>query len=309
MSPFATKSDPVVQKREIDRNSWAASFPDDIGNASRSTMFISRCIYIAFSHILASRRLLPQNVFKKRNIHRKLRVYVMNSSEILGARLVQKFRGVTDAIKQCYLRELTLVVSPTNEDVNDAIEMYTWRMRYDVDGEPQAELLQPDGTVMAALRFRGLQYLKKQTTELLLLLRILCRDTLSPLPAGASAVIRIAYTDRTPKGYQAPGFYRSPEDPVLRPVARQIELAALQTKYHGASVIVRSVFIDDEYILKMKLKERLRQCNPDDSLNDSFGGESDADDGSHRSANNDTIERISETALQQDDGSYRHAMW
>ncbi|VDM62671.1 unnamed protein product [Angiostrongylus costaricensis] len=105
-------------------------------------------------------------------------------------------------------------------------------MRYDVDGEPQAELNQPDGTVMAALRFRGVQHLKRQTKELLLLLRTLCRDMPTPLPVGASAAIRITYTDRTPKGYQAPGFYRSPEDPVLRPDARLIKVSTLETKYH-----------------------------------------------------------------------------
>ncbi|VDM53110.1 unnamed protein product [Angiostrongylus costaricensis] len=223
----------------------------------------------------------------------------MNSSEPLGARLVQKFQGVTEAIEQRYLRELMLVVSPTEEDWKDAIEMYTWILRYDVDGEPQAELRQPDGTVMAALKFRGMQHLKKQTTELLLLIRTLCRDTLPPLPAGASAVIRITYTERTPKGYQAPGFYRSPEDPVLRPDARYVQLATLETEYHGASVIVRSVFIDDEYAIKMRVNNAPRLSNMDDSLNESLDEVSGAGDGVHRSVNNDTIERISETALHQ----------
>uniref|UniRef100_A0A0K0D2A1 HORMA domain-containing protein n=1 Tax=Angiostrongylus cantonensis TaxID=6313 RepID=A0A0K0D2A1_ANGCA len=242
---------------------------------------------------------MPIDLFCKMGIAGKLHVFVMNPSELLGARLVQKFQGVTEALEQRYLRELMLVVSPTEEDWKDAIEMYTWIMRYDVDGEPQAELQQPDGTVMAALRFRGMQHLKKQTTELLLSLKALCVDTLPPLPAGASAVIRITYTDRTPKGYQAPGFYRSPEDPVLRPDARHVQLATLETDYHGASVVVRSVFIDDEYDVKMKVNNALRLSIMDDSLNDSLNEESCVDDGTHRSVNNDTIERISETALHQ----------
>uniref|UniRef100_A0A0K0DCL8 HORMA domain-containing protein n=1 Tax=Angiostrongylus cantonensis TaxID=6313 RepID=A0A0K0DCL8_ANGCA len=286
---------------------WAATFPDNIGNISQSTMFITRCIYVAFSHVLACRKLLPDNTFKKRNIDGmfykdqfcKLRAYVMNSSEVLGARLVEKFRGVTIAIEQRYLRELTLVVSGTEEDLNDAIEMYTWRMRYDIDGEPEAELRQPDGTVMARLQFKGMEYLKKQTTELLLMLRALCGSALTSLPAGATSALRITYTDRTPKGYQAPGFHRSPDDPVLRPDARQVKLATLQTEYHGASVIVQSVFIKDEYVHKMRLREQLKLCNLNDSLNNSFQKEADEGDGAHRSVNNDTIERISEATLQQ----------
>ncbi|VDM56471.1 unnamed protein product [Angiostrongylus costaricensis] len=59
----------------------------------------------------------------------------------------------------------------------------------------------------------------------------------------------------TPKGYQALGFHRSPEDPVLRPDARHVELATLQAEYHGASVIVRIVFMEDEYVQKMRLRE------------------------------------------------------
>ncbi|KJH53169.1 HORMA domain protein [Dictyocaulus viviparus] len=263
-------------------------------------------MYIAFTHILSSRRLLPQNVFKKRNIDGNdrcvegyLRAYVMDTKEILGARLVQKFKGVTTAVEQRYLRELILVVSPTNEDMNDAIEMYTWTMRYDIDGDPQAELRRADGTVMAALRFRGMQYLKKQTAELLRMIRALCRDTLAPLPTGASAVIRITYTDRTPKGYQAPGFYRSPEEPVLRSDAQEIEIGSIQTKYYGASVVIRSLFIDDAYAVGLRLKEAIKIGSLDDSLNDSFGEEADASDEANRSNNNDTMERISDTALHQ----------
>lgn len=71
-----------------------------------------------------------------------LRAYVMDTSEVLGARLVQKFKGVNHAVEHRYLRELMLVVSATEEDEKDAIEMYTWRLRYDVDGNPEAELRQ-----------------------------------------------------------------------------------------------------------------------------------------------------------------------
>uniref|UniRef100_A0A0K0D8G7 HORMA domain-containing protein n=1 Tax=Angiostrongylus cantonensis TaxID=6313 RepID=A0A0K0D8G7_ANGCA len=50
--------------------------------------------------------------------------------------------GVTEAIEQRYLCELMLVVTPTNNDLRDVIEMYTWSMGYDVDGELQAEFRQ-----------------------------------------------------------------------------------------------------------------------------------------------------------------------
>lgn len=72
----------------------------------------------------------------------QLRAYVMDGTEVLGARLIQKFKGVTHALEHQYLRELILVVSASEDDENDAIEMYTWRLRYDSDGEPHAEFRQ-----------------------------------------------------------------------------------------------------------------------------------------------------------------------
>lgn len=82
-------------------------------------------MYITLCHILASRNLLPQKNFKKRTIDGQLRAYVMDGTEVLGARLIQKFKGVTHALEHQYLRELILVVSASEDDENDAIEMYT----------------------------------------------------------------------------------------------------------------------------------------------------------------------------------------
>ncbi|KAJ1364903.1 hypothetical protein KIN20_025094 [Parelaphostrongylus tenuis] len=186
----------TAKKQNVARKSWAASFPVEIESASHSTVFFARSIYVTFTHILASRRLMPQTLFKERIIDGNFRAYVMDKSKILGGRLIQKFKGVAEAIEQQYLRELMLIVSPTEDDYTDVIEMYTWRMRYDTDGEPQAELLSSDGTVMATLRSRGIQYLKKQTVKLLRTIRTICVDKLSPLPPGSSPAIRITYTDR-----------------------------------------------------------------------------------------------------------------
>ncbi|KAK5971868.1 HORMA domain-containing protein [Trichostrongylus colubriformis] len=286
--------------RTVDNRSWGATFPEEVNTWSDSQTFISRCMYISLCHIIANRKLLPQNNFKKRNIDGSTRAYVMNSSEILGARFIQKFKGVTEALSKKYLREIILVVSPTEDDENDAIEMYCWRVRYADDGEPFAELKQADGTVMAALRFRGMQYLKKQVADLLLTIRSLCK-TLGELPPGAFATMRITYTDRTPKGYQAPGFYRSPEDPILRSEAQEIEIGAMQTKYHGGAVYIQSVYIDDAYAVGLRLKEGMKLGNLNDSLDESFADEAGAGDEANRSGDdtNNTMERISEASEQQ----------
>ncbi|VDO25509.1 unnamed protein product [Haemonchus placei] len=188
-----------------------------------------------------------------------------------------------------------LVISPREDDETDAIEIHCWRLRYDADGDPLAELRQADGTVMAALRFKGMHCLKKQVAELLQTIRTLCKGTLGALPPEASATLRITYTDRTPKGYQAPGFYRAPDDPVLRSDAQEIEIGAMQTKYHGyASVVVQSVFIDDAYAVGLRLKDGVQYGHLNDSLNDSFGEDAEAGDEPNFSDNNNnnTIERI-----------------
>ncbi|CAJ0589658.1 unnamed protein product [Cylicocyclus nassatus] len=290
MPPFAAGVKKNPFRKEVNKT-WSGTFPENVDGLIESTTFITRCMYITFCHILACRRLMPSNVFKKRIIDGDLRAYVMDTTELLGARFVQKFKGINSAVEKGYLQELMLVVSPTDEDDMDAIELYTWRMRYDTDGDPQAELTLPDGTVMAALRFQGMQFLKNQVTELLLALRALCRESLSPLPPTASAAVRITYTDRTPKGYQAPGFYRSPDDPVLRPDAQKLEIVAFQTKHHGASIAVNSIFIDDSYAVGLRLKETMKLDGLDDSLNQSFGEEQGA--GDEIQTSNETLERIS----------------
>ncbi|KAK6758909.1 hypothetical protein RB195_016253 [Necator americanus] len=301
MPPPETMLRKSPYKRSIDRKSWVATFPEEISNLSESTIFITRCMYIVFCHILASRRLLPTKVFKKRTIDGDVRAYVMDTNELLGARLMQKFKGVTDAVKQSYLHELILVVSTSEENDKDAIETYMWRMRYIADGDPEAELIHPDGRIMAALRFRGMERLKKELIELLLMIRTLCRETLGPLPAGASSALRITYNQRAPKGYQAPGFYRSPEDPVLRTDAQEIEIAKMQTKHHGALLTVQSVFIDDAYAVGLRLKEIMKLDGLDDSLNESFEEENGAGDDVHRSFGNDTMEKISGAPVEQVD--------
>ncbi|WKX99939.1 hypothetical protein Q1695_014647 [Nippostrongylus brasiliensis] len=289
-----------TSERELSKQ-WAGTFPEEITSRSQSNTFVCRMMYISFCHIISSRMLLPKNCFRRRTIDGSLRAYVMDSNEILGGRLIQKFKGITKAVEHQYLRELILVVSAKEEEENDAIEVFIWRVRYDVDGDPQVELRQPDGTVMTALRFKGMAHLKKQVAEILNMIRILCRETLAPLPAGASATLRITYTDRTPKGYQAEGFYRSPEDHVLRPDAQEVEITnSLQTNYHGSALVVQSVFIDDAYAVGMRLKEDARFPTLNDSLNESIDDHAAGDDGNRsNTSKNDTMERISEGTPRQ----------
>ncbi|KAJ1351300.1 hypothetical protein KIN20_007286 [Parelaphostrongylus tenuis] len=289
-----------LEARNVEKfeRAWAATFPDRIGDVSESVLFFSRCVYVAFSNILASRQLLPQNIFKERSIDGDLCAYVMDTSEILGARLAQKFRGVSEAIALHYLREVTLIVTSSIESVTDVIETYTWRMRYDFDGEPQAELLEADGTVLPALQFRGMQHLKKQTAQLLIAISTLCQELMKPLPPGASAFIGITYTDRTPKEYQAPGFYSFPAEAILRPDAQQMQIGSLQTEYHGVSIRMGSPCIDDPYVEELALKRKVT-ANMKDYFTNSSDEESSGGDEVQRSDNNDTVERISGTLTQQ----------
>uniref|UniRef100_A0A0K0DLG4 HORMA domain-containing protein n=1 Tax=Angiostrongylus cantonensis TaxID=6313 RepID=A0A0K0DLG4_ANGCA len=119
----------------------------------------------------------------------------------------------------------------------------------------------------------------------------LCSCALNPLPVGASAAMRITYTNRTPKGYQAPGFYRSPEDPVLLRHAHCLKLGLFQTKYHRASVRVRSAFLNCEDITKLSFNEGIELYNLDG-----------ADGGAHRSVNSNSVKRMSSgRPLQQNE--------
>lgn len=63
------------------------------------------------------------------------------------------------------------------------------------------------------------------------------------------------------------------------------------------AIVVQSVFIDDAYAVGMRMKENLRFTSLNDSLNETMD-EGAGDEGS-RSANNDTIERISDPAGPQ----------
>ncbi|VDK80951.1 unnamed protein product [Cylicostephanus goldi] len=146
--------------------------------------------------------------------------------------MVEKFRGVSHAIAHRYLRSLMLVINPTRDDENDAVEMYIWHMRYGVGDDHGAELTGTDGTIMASLRYEGIQSVKKQVLDLFKAIRGLCKIVLAPLPTAAAATLRATYTDWTPEDYQAPGFYPSPEKPILRPEAEEIRMGTLQTGHH-----------------------------------------------------------------------------
>ncbi|EYC09395.1 hypothetical protein Y032_0060g3091 [Ancylostoma ceylanicum] len=65
-----------------------------------------------------------------------------------------------------------------------------------------------------------------------------------------------------------------------------------------ASVVVRSIFIDDAYAVGLRLKEAMKLDGLDDSLNESFGEEQGAGDDAQRS-DNDTMERISGSIVEQ----------
>uniref|UniRef100_A0A1I7WI03 HORMA domain-containing protein n=1 Tax=Heterorhabditis bacteriophora TaxID=37862 RepID=A0A1I7WI03_HETBA len=98
-----------------------------------------------------------------------VRTYVMNLNEAIGIRVASKFRGAGEAIHKGYLREFMIVVSCNENDEDDAIEVYTWRMRYGNDGVPSAEFIE-DPTFP---NFRYNSLIKYLGLDLCILLRLI----------------------------------------------------------------------------------------------------------------------------------------
>ncbi|CAJ0592533.1 unnamed protein product [Cylicocyclus nassatus] len=289
MAPHETD----VHQRVVKKWEWADTFPEDLSHPMDSTKFLTRCMYTAFCDIIANRRLLPKTVFKIRTIDEDLRVCVLNTSTPSGYRMVEKFRGVSHAIANRYLRSLMLVINPTREDVSDAVEMYTWHLRYGGGDDPRAEFTSTDGTIIASLKYGGIQSVKKQVYDLFKAIRRLCNLVLSPLPAAATATLRATYTNWTPEDYQAPGFYPSPENPILRPEAGEIRMGLLHTDHHTAFVMAKSIFVGES-----REHELLEGNRIGDSLSqDSANSVNDGDVQLH--STNNTMERISGDVSQE----------
>ena len=93
--------------------------------------------------LLQSRQLLPAGVFKKRTVTGLgylisillliadiCRVWSPDTKHPIGARFVEKMRGVTDALKRGYLKEFMIVAGTNRDDHDDALEVFIWSIAY-----------------------------------------------------------------------------------------------------------------------------------------------------------------------------------
>ncbi|CAI4224511.1 unnamed protein product [Auanema sp. JU1783] len=236
---------------------WNATFPSSFDCKDESDLFMSRCLYVAFSHILESRRLIPPEVFKKRTIEDVVKTYVMNLKHPLGLRIANKFRGAGEAIKAGYMDTFVLVISENGQNPDDAIEVYTWKMHYNEDGTCSASLSSRDQEALANIVYTGPESVRKQTRALLQRVRFVCRNLLSSLPDDVCPSFRITYTKNTPKGYQAEGFKPHPRMEIynLDQRAKDVNISGVATAHTKMLLSIKSIYIDDEYTFCCRLNE------------------------------------------------------
>ncbi|CAI4224398.1 unnamed protein product [Auanema sp. JU1783] len=261
---------------------WNATFPSTFDRKEESDLFMSRCLYVAFSHILESRRLVPPEVFKKRTIEDVVKTYVMNLKHPLGLRIANKFRGAGEAIKAGYMDTFVLVISENRDNPDDAIEVYTWKMNYNEDGTCTASLSSRDQEALANISYNGPESVRKQTRALLQRVRYVCRSLLGQLPEDVCPSFRITYTKNAPKGYQAEGFKPHPKKEIysLDERAKDVNVCGVATAHGKMLLSIKSIYIDDEYTFCCRLNEVDDSENGDVSLlnqtvtNDSFMNDS-----------------------------------
>ncbi|CAD6192743.1 unnamed protein product [Caenorhabditis auriculariae] len=181
------------------------------GSSESTNIFLSNCIYVTCCAILRGRKLFNEKAFEPLKVSDTVKSYVMNQTTSMGAKVFKKFHGIQEAIENRYLRNLALIVG-TGEDEDSAIEAFTWKVYYDQEGRPHADLegvVENDRKELGKIGYEGPANLKKQFLSIITHLDHLF-TTLSPLPLDAVPSFRLAYSPGTPKDYQPPGFESCP---------------------------------------------------------------------------------------------------
>merc|ERR1719180_442808 len=135
--------------------------------------------------------------------------------------------GAFDALKNKYLRTLTLVIFLDLAFPEDTHEAYTIKVTYP-GGLPSCEVVGTLGQV-------------QNSTKDLLQAILMLTDGLDPLPETAYLALRLAYYDEnTPQDYEPKGFQGAEKELILPASSTKVKIGKVLTAHHSLSFHVHA---------------------------------------------------------------------
>ena len=180
------------------------------------------------SNILFVRNIFGDDAFAKKSLDGiPLRILKEKSSDVKAKSLANWLMGAFDALKNKYLKTLTLVIFLDPAFPEDTHEAYTIKVTYP-GGLPSCEVV---GT---------LTHVQNSTRDLLQAILMLT-EGLEPLPETAYIALRLSYYDEnTPQDYEPKGFQSAEKELILPAASTRVKIGRVSTAHHSLSFNVHA---------------------------------------------------------------------
>ncbi|EFO99940.1 hypothetical protein CRE_18795 [Caenorhabditis remanei] len=213
--------------------------PSDTVTSSR---IMARAVFLAFSEILRRRAILPKDYFAKTNITSKFSSRMLSSSG--------------RAIKEKYLKELSLVISNEKDD-KEAIEVHSMKFQYLKNGGVAAHYSTKNQKGRPTTRKRlpkidqigntNNETIHDQLMGIINSIKKITKENLSPLPNDFAVNFRVQYTDNAPTDYKIDGFAHSDVFYSLPKNIQSAKIGNLRSDYHEVFLDCSSVFMKEKF--------------------------------------------------------------
>ncbi|EFP00272.1 hypothetical protein CRE_18825 [Caenorhabditis remanei] len=262
MPPLEANYDESINKSTdfVDDHKWGKLFPTCVADPDRSSQFMTRMIYVAFSTVLHRRGILSTEYFSKNYITEKSRCLTLCFKNPKALAIAQKLKSAGEAVKKGYLKELSLVLS-NNEDDEEAFEVYSMKFHYFKDGGVAAYFStnaegdqQSPREKLSRVDYKGTGSVKDQLLSLLRGVLYMTHKILTPLQEGYAANLRVNYTDETPEDFKIDGFSDSNSFYSLPQDIQSATIGHVRPGYHGAVFECASIHMNDAYQAEMSMK-------------------------------------------------------
>ena len=173
------------------------------------------------SNILFVRNIFRDDAFAKKSLDgMPLRILKEKSSDPRAKSFANWLVGAFDALKNKYLRGVTLVIFLDPASPEDVHEAYTIKVTYP-GGLPSCEVVGTLGQV-------------QNSTRNLLQAILMLTDGLDPLPETAYIALRLSYYDEnTPEDYEPRGFQSAEKELVLPVASSRVKIGKVFTAHHS----------------------------------------------------------------------------
>nr|4TZL_A Chain A, Protein HTP-2 [Caenorhabditis elegans]4TZL_B Chain B, Protein HTP-2 [Caenorhabditis elegans]4TZM_A Chain A, Protein HTP-2 [Caenorhabditis elegans]4TZM_B Chain B, Protein HTP-2 [Caenorhabditis elegans]4TZN_A Chain A, Protein HTP-2 [Caenorhabditis elegans]4TZN_B Chain B, Protein HTP-2 [Caenorhabditis elegans]4TZS_A Chain A, Protein HTP-2 [Caenorhabditis elegans]4TZS_B Chain B, Protein HTP-2 [Caenorhabditis elegans] len=242
MAPLENNYNESLNKSKdaIDDKTWSKLFPSIVSDPDRSSNFMIRAIYVVFSAVLRQRNILEKEYFSKNYITENLSCMTLSFKNLRAHQIAQLLRAAGDATKDGFLKEISLVVTEHDGDV-EAIEVFSMKFIYFENGGVVARLStdnndqeDPHFAELAQLRYEGAESVRDQMVTIVRSVQFLCTKVLEPLPAEFTANFRLKYTNDAPSNFRIDGFDDSSTFYTLPDGIQSVTIGHLRPGHHAA---------------------------------------------------------------------------